>query len=70
MINYFKDNNPNDIIKRITYLINFYELPTFSTDTRKFKGDREIFKQRYNKLRSDYNTTNDIELLYMLNIFF
>lgn len=69
LINYFKDNNPNDIIKRITYLINFYELPTFSTNTRKFKGDREIFKQRYNKLRSDYNTTNDIELLYMLNIF-
>jgi DNA adenine methylase Dam len=63
---YFK---PEEIIEKLEKQIDKYQLPTFSTDTRKYKGDREIYKVRYNKLRDDYNTTRDSELLYLLNIF-
>lgn len=69
LIRYFKDNNPEDIVCKINELIDTYGMPTFSTDARKFDGDRNIFKERYNKLREDYNKTKDVELLYMLNIF-
>lgn len=69
LIQWFCYYTPEEIIERIDELIKKYELPTFSTDTRKYKGDREIFKEKYNKLRSDYNTTRSVELLYLLNIF-
>lgn len=69
LIQYFCYYKPEEIIERIDKLIEKYELPTFSTDVRKFKGDREFFKKKYNKLRDDYNTSRDIELLYVLNIF-
>jgi DNA adenine methylase Dam len=69
LIKYFKDNTPQDIINQINNLIEEYNMPTFSTDTRVYKGDRGVFKERYNKLRKDYNSTKDISLLYMLNIF-
>lgn len=69
LIQYFCYYKPEEIIKRINQLIEKYELPTFSTDIRKFKGDREFFKKKYNKLRDDYNKNRDVELLYILNIF-
>ena len=69
LINYFKENTPKDIVNKVDYLIEKYKLPTFSTDTRVYRGDREIFKEKYNILRDDYNLTKNIELLYILNIF-
>lgn len=69
LIQYFCYYKPEEIIHRIDKLIERYELPTFSTDVRKYNGDREVFKKRYNKLREDYNKTRDVELLYVLNIF-
>lgn len=69
LINYFKNNNPNNIIKDVEEIINNYQLPTFSTDARKFKGDRNIFKEKYNILKNDYNNSRSIKLLYVLNIF-
>lgn len=69
LIQYFCYYKPEEIVKRIINIIDKYELPTFSTDVRKYKGDREVFKERYNKLRDDYNKNKDIELLYVLNIF-
>ena len=69
LINYFKNNNPNNVIKDVEEIINNYQLPTFSTDARKFKGDRNIFKEKYNILKNDYNNSKSIKLLYVLNIF-
>ena len=69
LINYFKNNNPNNVIKDVEEIINNYQLPTFSTDARKFKGDRNIFKEKYNILKNDYNNSRSIKLLYVLNIF-
>ena len=69
LINYFKNNNPNNVIKDVEEIIKNYQLPTFSTDTRKFKGDRNIFKEKYNVLKNDYNNNKSIKLLYVLNIF-
>lgn len=69
LIRYFKDNKSDNIINHVNKSILKYELPTFSTDTRKYSGDREIFKIRYNKLRKDYNKSRDIKLLYVLNLF-
>lgn len=69
LIEYFRNNNPSYILDSINNVIDTYGLPTFSTDTRKFKGDREIYKIAYNKLRKDYNETRDVLLLYVLNIF-
>lgn len=69
LIQYFCYYKPEEIIHRIDKLIERYELPTFSTDVRKYKGDRDIFKSKYNKLRDDYNKTKNVELLYVLNIF-
>lgn len=69
LIKYFSSNNADYIVKKIESLIKYYEMPTFSTDARQYSGDRNIFKERYNRLRNDYNTTHNIELLYMLNIF-
>ena len=69
LINYFKNNNPNNVIKDVEEIINNYQLPTFSTDARKFKGDRNMFKEKYNILKNDYNNSKSIKLLYVLNIF-
>lgn len=69
LINYFKNNNPDNVIKDVEEIINNYQLPTFSTDARKFKGDRNIFKEKYNILKNDYNNSKSIKLLYVLNIF-
>jgi DNA adenine methylase Dam len=69
LINYFKNNNPNNVIKDVEEIIKNYQLPTFSTDARKFKGDRNIFKEKYNILKNDYNNSRSIKLLYVLNIF-
>lgn len=69
LINYFKNNNPNNVIKDVEEIIKNYQLPTFSTDARKFKGDRNIFKEKYNILKNDYNNSKSIKLLYVLNIF-
>ncbi len=69
LIEYFKNNDPNFIIETVDNLILKYNLPTFSTDARVYKGDRSIFKNNYNKLRNDYNLNRDISLLYVLNIF-
>lgn len=69
LVQWFCYYTPEKIIGRLEELIEKYELPTFSTDTRKYKGNREVYKTRFNKLRDDYNTTKDSELLYLLNIF-
>lgn len=69
LIKYFKRNNSDDIIKHIESLIDYYEMPTFSTDARKYTGDREIYKVKFNRIRDDYNKTKRIDLLYLLNIF-
>lgn len=69
LIKFFKYNSPNYVLDKICGYIDLYQLPTFSTDTRTFKGDREIYKTKYNKLREDYNISRSIELLYVLNIF-
>ena len=69
MINYFKLQKPYYVVNKIEHLINYYEMPTFSTDARVYKGDRNIYKERYNKIRNDYNKTHNVELLYLLNIF-
>lgn len=69
LVQWFIYYNPEQIINRLEELINKYNLPTFSTDNRKYKGDREEFKKNYNKLRNDYNNTKKSELLFLLNIF-
>ena len=69
LINYFRATSPDVIIKQAQNNIEHYKLPTFSTDTRKYKGDREIFKRAYENARSDYNKYRTPELLYLLNIF-
>ena len=69
LIKMFAQTKPEELIYYIEDKINSYNLPTFSTDVRKYKGDREPYKKSYNKLRDDYNTTRDIRLLFLLNIF-
>lgn len=69
LIKYFRAHDAHEIIYEIERLIEYYKLPTFSTDTRIYKGDREIYKERYKSLRDDYNKFRDIKLLYLLNIF-
>lgn len=65
----FYEDNPQNLIDLLEQQILYYNLPQFSTDNRKYKGDREIYKKAYNKLRDDYNKTKQTELLYLLNIF-
>lgn len=65
----YYENEPLRLIVDVNNVIEKYNLPKFSTDTRKFKGDREIYKNNFNKLREDYNNTKDVLLLYVLNIF-
>lgn len=69
LIKLFKDEAPNVIIDKLETLVTHYSLPTFSTDNRIYHGNRDIFKQRYNKLRDDYNKTRNIYLLYLLHIY-
>lgn len=69
LIEYFRNKEANNILQEVNNYIFKYELPTFSTDARKFKGDREIYKESYNRLRSNYNLKRDPSLLYVLNIF-
>ena len=69
LIQYFRDESPQNILNNVNENISKYKLPTFSTDTRKFKGDRDIYKLAYNTLRDDYNSTRNPLLLYTLNIF-
>lgn len=69
LVQWFCYYTPEEIIDKLEELIKKYGLPTFSTDTRKYEGDREVYKVRFNKLRDDYNTTKNSELLYLLNIF-
>lgn len=69
MVRWFIYYKPEEIISRLEKQIDNYGLPTFSTDNRKYKGNREGFKENYNRLRSDYNKSKEPELLYLLNIF-
>lgn len=69
LIKYFRTYTPKEIVSNIESSIQKYNMPTFSTDARKFKGDREIYKIAYNLLRDEYNKSKYIELLYILNIF-
>lgn len=69
LIRLFIQNNPDELVSYIEEKIDSYNLPTFSTDTRVYKGDRDIYKKSYSKLRDDYNKTRDVRLLYLLNIF-
>lgn len=69
LIRYFQQHESSYIVNRLEQLIEHYGLPTFSTDTRKYKGDREVYKDRFKALRDDYNKSGDAELLYLLNIF-
>jgi DNA adenine methylase Dam len=69
LVQWFCYYKAEEIIERIDNLIKLYELPTFSTDNRKYKGDREGFKKNYTRLRSDYNKSKESDLLYVLNIF-
>lgn len=69
LISLFQKNDKKQLINEIDQLIRYYKLPNFSTDNRKYKGDRTIFKERYNKLRDDYNKSRDIKLLYILNLY-
>jgi DNA adenine methylase Dam len=63
---YFK---PTEIVNKVEEIIQKYELPEFSTDTRVWSGNRDFYKEKYNALREDYNKTKDIWLLYTLSIF-
>lgn len=69
LIKLFIKTSPSELVSYIEEQIYNYNLPTFSTDSRVYKGDREIYKVAYNKLRDDYNETRDVRLLFLLNIF-
>lgn len=69
LIKLFIEHDPIKLVNEIEKTINKYDLPKFSTDARIYKGNRNAFKQKYNILRTDYNDTRDILLLYALNIF-
>jgi DNA adenine methylase len=71
---FFKNNkeNYNKVNSKILSIINQYDLPLFSTDSRR-KGVtnelRDKYKQHYFKLRDDYNNTKDIYKLLTLQYY-
>ena len=69
LLQYFHDTNPQDILDELKELITLYKLPEFSTDSRKYDGDTAIYKQNYNQLKKDYNSTKDTKLLYLLHVY-
>lgn len=75
LISYFKDNNPDTIIKKADKIINNYGLTnTFYEGKKKYpekkhEGLSRYNKDSYNKLRADYNKDKDINKLFVLIIY-
>ena len=69
LIRFFAKCDKIKIIDDIQQTIKLFNLPTFSTDVRQYKGNREIHKKNYNELRVNYNKNKNILYLYVLNIF-
>lgn len=72
--NFFKNNKENylTINNKIINIINKYDLPLFSTDSRREGITDELrntYKQNYFKLRDDYNKDKDIFKLLTLQYY-
>ena len=69
LIDFFAKCDKIRVINSIQQTIEFYNLPSFSTDIRQYKGDRNIYKKNFNRLRADYNNNKNTLYLYVLNLF-
>lgn len=71
---FFKKNNLNynEVNNKILNIIKEYDLPLFSTDSRRANINKEIrekYKIKYFKLREDYNKNKDIYKLLTLQYY-